>query len=379
MTRISTGTIQQMDKTKPRNKCRKWRLCVHVDKIRRTKRYSGPISGAKAALEEWRAELSEKPSDALTFAQYAEQFYSLRESTGNYSAATVAQTRTALDAFKGSPLCSMRMGDIRQADIEAALLHVRDNPRKPSRSGKLSGTTLSGYYSVLRMMFKHAEYAGVISVNPCAHVKPPKTDTKERDALSPLEIELLLNRLDGMPICGEIVAVYMMLTLGLRRGESLALQPVDVRNGIVHVSRAMKANGRIGGTKTASGVRDLPMPQRLARKLHEWQEWRAAWGIDDAQTIACMPTGAPMLCQHIQSWWTTNRAALGCDGMTLHQLRHSNLSMMARVVPSAFDLQHWAGWSSIAPARVYIHADLSTLQAAAASVLRDDTLQKRST
>ena len=379
MTRISSGTIQQLDKGKPRNKCRKWRLCVHVDGKRRSKRFTGSVSDAKAALQQWRAELSEKPSDALTFAQYAAQFYSLRESTGNYSASTVAQTRTALDAFKGSQLRDMRMCDIRQTDIETALLHVRDNPRKPSRSGKLSGTTLSGYYSVLRMMFKHAEYAGVINRSPCAHVKPPKMDTKERDALSPLEIELLLNRLDAMPICGEIVAVYMMLTLGLRRGEALGLQPIDVRNGIVHVNRAMKANGRIGGTKTASGVRDLPMPQRLARKLQEWRDWRAAWGIDDAQTIACMPTGAPMLCQHIQSWWTTNRAALGCDGMTLHQLRHSNLSMMARVVPSAFDLQHWAGWSSIAPARVYIHADLSTLQAAAASVLLDDTLQKRST
>ena len=376
--KISSGTIQQLDKTKPRNKCRKWRLCVHVDKTRRTKRYSGPISGAKAALEQWRAELAQEPSEGLTFAQYAEQFYSLRESTGNYSAATVAQTRTALDAFKGSQLRDMRMSGIKQSDIEAALLHVRDNPRKPSRSGRLSGTTLSGYYSVLRMMFKHAEYAGVISSSPCAHVKPPKMDTKERDALSPLEIELLLNRLDGMPICGEIVAVYMMLTLGLRRGEALGLQPVDVRDNIVHVRRAMKTNGKLGDTKTASGVRDLPMPQRLARKLHEWREWRVAWGIDDARTIACMPTGAPMLCQHMQSWWTTNRAALGCGDMTLHQLRHSNLSMMARVVPSAFDLQHWAGWSSIAPARVYIHADLSTLQAAAASVLQDNTLQKRS-
>ena len=47
--------------------------------------------------------------------------------------------------------------------------------------------------------------------------------------------------------------------------------------------------------------------------------------------------------------------------MTLHQIRHSNLSMMARHM-SVFDLQRWAGWSSIEPARVYVHADAESLK-----------------
>jgi integrase len=46
--------------------------------------------------------------------------------------------------------------------------------------------------------------------------------------------------------------------------------------------------------------------------------------------------------------------------MTLHQLRHSNLSMMARHM-SPFDLQRYAGWSSIEPAKVYIHDDLEAV------------------
>ena len=49
--------------------------------------------------------------------------------------------------------------------------------------------------------------------------------------------------------------------------------------------------------------------------------------------------------------------------MKLHELRHSNLSMMARHM-SPFDLQRYAGWSSIAPARVYVHDDLAAVTAA---------------
>lgn len=70
--------------------------------------------------------------------------------------------------------------------------------------------------------------------------------------------------------------------------------------------------------------------------------------------------------QLLQRWWSGDskhigvRDSLGCPDMTLHQLRHSNLSMMARHL-SPFDLQRYAGWSSIEPARVYIHEDMDSI------------------
>lgn len=378
--KISAGSIQQLDKGKPRGKCRKWRLCVHVDNQRRSRRFTGTISDAKAALECWRSELAETPQTAVTFAQYAEKYCSIRENLGNLTPATCAQTRNALTAFASTGLRDMRMSEIKQSDIESALLHVRDNPRRATKTGKLSNTALSTYYAILRTMFKHAEQSEIIARNPCRYVKPPKLDTRERAALSPLEIELLLNRLDDEPLSGEIIALYLMLTLGLRRGEALGAYTADFRDGVAHIQRAMKAStNAIGAPKTKCGVRDLPMPARLLRKLKEWTEHREQWGIGDARFMVCSPTGSALTCRHMQNWWTTRRERLGCDGMTLHQLRHSNLSMMGRVMPSVFDLQRWAGWGSIAPASVYIHTDLDALSAAAASVLQDDTRQKRAT
>ena len=368
MRRISTGSVQQLDKSKPPSKCRKWRICVHVDGNRLSKRFSGRLTDARAELDRWRAELAQKPSDGATVAQYANQWYMTREATGELARSTLNGDRSAVRYISDSPIGGMRMDDVTLDDCEAAMLWIRSHPR--GRKRQLSGTSLKQVHIRMREVFAHAELAGRIRRDPTRALKAPRLDTREKTALSPLEIELLLNRLDDEPLSGCVMAVYLMLTLGLRRGESLALAYADLRDDVANVHCALNsATGRIQSTKTEAGIRSLPMPQRLVRKLHEWSDFRDSWGIPDAPTIACSPTGRMMSPKTLERWWAANRDRLGCSSMTLHELRHSNLSMMARVVPSAFDLQRWAGWSSIAPAQVYIHDDMDALRAAASAVL----------
>ena len=368
MAKVSTGSIQQLEKSKPPSKCRKWRICVHVDGRRLSRRFSGRLTDARAELDRWRAELAQKPSGGATVAEYAERWLEVRRATGDFSASTLANDAQAVRYVSESPIGGMMMDDVTLDDCEAALLHIRDHPH--GRVARLSGSTLRNVWATMRQLFGHAEVAGLIVRDPTRMLKSPRRDTAEKTALSPLEVELMLNRLDDEPLDGRIMALYLMLTLGLRRGESLALSYADLRDGVAHVCSAVDpVTGRIGAPKTEAGVRSLPMPQRLVHKLHEWADFRDSWGIADAPVIACTPQGRVMTASAIECWWTSNRDRLGCAGLTLHELRHSNLSMMARVMPSAFDLQRWAGWSSINPARTYVHRDMDALTAAAASVL----------
>ena len=370
--KISNGTIQQMDKTKPRSKCKNWRLQLSIEGKRKQKRFSGSYTDAKAALAHWRDSIAKNALDGLTLASYAQRWYDVRAATGDYSNSTLANDAVAVDYICRSPIGNMDLSTITLDDCETALLWIRDNPK--SRVDKLSGSSLRNIWVHMRSIFRHAELSGLITKDPTLHLKSPKRDTAERTALTPLEIELMLNRLDNETINGYIMSLYLMLTLGLRRGESLALSFADIHDGIAHVHCALDpVTRKIGGTKTSAGVRKLPMPQRLIRKLKEWQDFRISWGIEDAPTIACTYRGEIITANMLGKWWSTHKKQLGCDGITLHQLRHSNLSMMARAVPSAFDLQRWAGWSSINPARVYIHADLDALQAAVNAVLVDNS------
>jgi len=166
------------------------------------------------------------------------------------------------------------------------------------------------------------------------------------------------------------MALYLMACLGLRRAEACALRDADVHDGFAYVHQAVKEkDGTVGAPKSAAGVRTLPLSERLQSRIERWREVRRALGFGDAEYLCCNTQGGLLRPQLLHRWWAGDstheavRDAIGCHGMTLHQLRHSNLSMMARYM-SPFDLQRYAGWSSIAPARIYIHDDLDSVRSA---------------
>lgn len=272
-----------------------------------------------------------------------------------------------VNALRRSPIAGMRMGEVDAESCRAALLWVRDNAERVDR---LSGTSLSKIHSCLRTIARQAYRDGRISRDPMEFVEPPKLDTKERGHLTPEQMDSLLDMLDAMPMDGRVMAVMLIVQLGLRRGEACALMDSDVRNGVAHVHLAVKErDGTIGEPKSKAGVRYLPMPPRLESQVRSWRRVRESKGYGTAPTLACNTQGGTLRPQLLQRWWTGDAkhngvsASLGCEGITLHQLRHSNISMMARYM-SPYDLQQYAGWSSIEPAKIYVHKDMAKVSAA---------------
>ena len=280
-----------------------------------------------------------------------------------------ATARGAGSALRRSPLDGMRMDAVTPESCREALLWVKENPVRAE--GELTNTTMNKVHVCLNAIMQQAADDGKVAANPMRKVRPPKVDTPEREALSPGELALLLNRVDGeLPLDGRAMAVYLMACLGLRRGEACALLDSDVHGGVCEVHLAVKErDGRVDEPKSRAGVRTLPVPPRLQAKVDQWRELRRAIGLADAPTLCCNTHGGTLRPQLLQRWWTGDAKHHGvterlrCEGMTLHQLRHSNLSMMARHM-SPFDLQRYAGWSSIEPARVYIHDDLESVKRA---------------
>ena len=357
--KVTGSTIQQLDRTRtngkplPRAECRNWRLWATTEHGRKSRRFHGTYTQACDALQAFVDGLSGQVPNAETFGAYAESWRLWREKSGDVSPNTIAKDARNVVALRRTALDTARMDAISPADIRDALLWLKENP---ARGKTLSGTTMRSIYVALNTIMQRAVDDGVISANPCEKVNPPRTDTREKDALSPQELSALLDALDTLPCDAHVCAIYLMACLGLRRGEALALLDADIKGGMAHVHLAVKeANGAVDVPKSGAGVRTLPMPKRLIRKVNEWRELRP-----DAPTLCCAANGAVMRPQNLYKWWVAHRAELGCDGVTLHQLRHSNLSIMARHM-SPFDLQRWAGWSSIEPAKVYIHADSDAL------------------
>lgn len=355
--KVKTHTIQQM-KRGPRAKCRDWRFWAVTERGRCSHRFHGTWTQAQDALKGWVSELERSTPDSDSFASYAESWRLWREKSGNYKPNTVKEDRRKVSALLRTELSGMRVCDITPESCRDALLWLRAHPES---CGEYSNTTMGKFHQTLHAIMQQAEDDGKVARNPMARIKPPKPDTPEKEALTPGELQLFLNRVDGLPLDGRTVALYLMACLGLRRGEACALMDADVRDGLALVRFSVsEQTGKPDAPKSAAGVRTLPIPPRLQEKIAIWREVRRALGFESSPTLACSTSGGVMLPQNLWRWWKSVRGTIGCDGMTLHQLRHSNLSMMARHM-SPFDLQRWAGWSSIEPARIYIHDDLESV------------------
>lgn len=368
--KVTGSTIQQLEKDRPKSRCRKWRLWATTEDGRRSKRFEGTYTQAQEALTAYVIDLEGLVPNEETFGAYAESWRLWRAKSGDFAPGTLQNDKREVAALSRSPISSMRMDELTPQACRDALLWLKANPVRKTATGELSGTTMNSLHVCLSAILQQAVDDGRLARNPMERIRAPRPDTKEREALSPNELSAFLDAVDGLQLDGRTMALYLMAMLGLRRGEACALYDADVHDGAVRVRRAVKErDGSIAEPKSRAGIRTLPMPSRLEEKVEEWRTLRRALGFSGAETLACNTEGGVLRPQLLQRWWTGDSAHIGVrDGigygdLTLHQLRHSNLSMMARHM-SPFDLQRYAGWSSIAPARVYIHEDIDKVRCA---------------
>lgn len=356
------GSISPLE-SKSRYKCRKWRLYVSTECGVKTRVVHGTWTNAQSALAAFIGELCDKIPNSETFQAYAASWLLWREKSGDFAPGTLANDRRDLAALNRSALAGMALEDITPQTCRDCLLWIKTHPVR--KQGELSNTTMNSIHTTLAAILRQAVDDKRLQASPMEHIKPPKPDTKERSWLEPAQLMQFVHSLESLPLDGRVMALYFMALCGLRRGEACALSPHDIDNGVLCVHLAIKErNGKIGAPKSKAAVRFLPLPGMLLDKVDEWNATRALRGFTSAQTLCCNTRGGVLRPQLLQRWWTKTAAPLlGCSGMTLHQLRHSNLSMMARHL-SPFDLQRWAGWSSIEPARIYIHVDTSQLERA---------------
>ena len=363
--RVKSATIQALERNKPRSRCRKWRLWLNVEGLatRPSRVFHGTYTEALNALEAFKLEYMDKVPDSDTLASYMALWLSWRENSGQFAPGTIAHDKRDVNAILRSPLAELPIAAIKPEDVRNALLWIKQNPAR--KQGELTNATMNSIFITLNAVFRQAVNDERINKNPMAHIKAPRPDTKEKEALSPEELAALIVKLSTLQLDGRVMALYFIAYLGLRRSEACALMDSSIVGGYCHITQAVKErDGSIGETKYPASVRTLPMPSPLVYKCAEWQRLKERLGWQDAPTLCCNSQGGVLRPQLLQRWWTGDSKhigvadKLGYHGLTLHQIRHSNLSMMARHM-SPFDLKTYAGWSSIEPAKIYIHDDLS--------------------
>lgn len=214
---------------------------------------------------------------------------------------------------------AMRLQAVQPAHIRAILdtLAVRYSPR-----------TVRMVRQRLHQLFEEAVNLELVGRNPVAPVKVRNVNRpRVGTSLQPDQARQLLEALANHPDARTALAIRLMLTLGLRKGEALGLQwdDIDFEQRKLTIRRTIRY-GQASAPKTSSSQRSIPLPSDLTFLM---QQYRAS--LDLPGVVWVFPGNDP---NRPLDYNAVNHALnricdrLGLPRIRVHDLRHSYGSLM---------------------------------------------------
>lgn len=340
-------------------------------------RYSGVVADRGRGVHVAPAELTlEQAVDAWLAGQR------IRPKTRS---AYITALRPAVDA-----LGEQTVQAITKADIEAVVTALRDGksktgtwhaPKKLAKSAKTvrapwAPSSINPMLARLRSIFADLQAQGVVVRNPAALVKPLPSSRPALTTLSAEQIAVLL----AVTVADPLHIAWRLACYGLRRGEILGLRwtDIDLKAGTLSIAAArlaVEGGSATGAPKTASSIRNLPLPADLAAALRaerkRQQQLQLQWGSKwpNSGLVVVDDIGNPPHPDTVTSAWKAALKAAKLPHVRLHDARHSCATLMhLNGVPAAVI----AAWLGHTDARftlaVYAHSNDTALTDAAAAL-----------
>lgn len=364
------GSVIQRDTSVSRNKCKVWELRVPVGRDLGSgeykpisKRFHGTLSEANKALRELITQVEQgcvlRRSD-MRFGEYADAWIEECKTTLAYNTWTHYQGR--MKHIKHH-LSDARLSEITPEVLTGVYKKLLEGD---SASGnKLNENYVADIATTLHKLFWCAVKDRHIPSNPCDYAERPKIVRKERRTIRAAKIKTLLSKLDPIEPCQLVV--IMAVKTGMRRGEvhGLSWGDVDLDELSINIRRNYTDAGELKEPKTEKGERIIPIPTSLIDDLMvrrvKQMEYATAHDLKVTEDTPLISNQfLERILPHASTrWWDRNRESLGFPSITLHELRHSYLSEMARRKVDPHVLQKLAGHAKFSTtADIYIHVDM---------------------
>jgi integrase len=291
-------------------------------------------------------------ADKLTFGQFAQSFMEQRKQQGTFSPETLKHDAGQIRIL--APL----IGDVLIGDLDVAT--IKELLARLGKQGKSPGAVKRAY-AVLKKILKEAVNQDLILRNPADRVESPKVSKPEIHYLGETEITRLVAALKdydsdrpqgyiapvkrGAKISAEtlraigrgahVMAIRLLVATGTRRGEALGLAwgYVDFEAGTVRIARQLTPS-RMCSPKTERGKRVISLDHGTLEAFRSWKvrqaEYLLSLGITQgAETpVFTSETGDFMDPNNFSRWWRGFCKAYGFEGLKIHDLRHTQATML---------------------------------------------------
>ena len=249
---------------------------------------------------------------------------------------------------------NLYLKDLRPDHIEKLYYDLANGSSVSGRC--LKPKTIHDIHKSLITMLKAADYDGLVDRKLLHGIKAPKQTESLKIALNSEQITEFINKLDinnyfqlGLLLC---------ITTGIRRSECLALQWNDIRNDVMYVSRSLDEHGKVKLTKNRK-VRAIPLPQTTKSALEQERRRQKTIGYYRESGRIISRLGEYLTPHAFSTWFRRNRKKFGLEGYTIHELRHTYITELARKGVHPKVAQELAGHASIETTMdIYSHVDL---------------------
>jgi len=266
------------------------------------------------------------------------------------------------------PLCKLTRHD------------VQNFFRNLHQEKKLKSATICYVRTTLNMALKEAVYDGLIYKNPCENIRLPKGEKYRPKVLS---LEEMKNILELSKESNVEIEILLAMTLGLRKGEILALQfgDCDFERNTITISRQItmihdkesdfykneKSSWGISSLKTENGYRVLQTPKSVMDSIKKQKEKFELLGsipVEDDDFI-CSNNGKHLNPQTVYHRFKKILKLNNLPDIRFHDMRHSCATALIELGIPLIAISYILGHSSIkVTGDIYCHANNMCDQAA---------------
>jgi integrase len=257
-----------------------------------------------------------------------------------YSPSALRTYESDFRRFIDPELGATRLDDVRRGDVQAFI--DRLNGRG------LSGSRVRGIVTPLQALYRWADKRDMVTIDPTVNLELPALGGRRERVATPIEAAALLAALPDEDRALWACAAYA----GLRRGELRALRVSNVRASSISVEHGWDDKAGERETKSAAGIREVPLPAILRTILDAHLERTGRGG---EALIFGRAAAEPFTPSHVRKRAREAWAAAELEPIGLHELRHSYSSYLDAAGVSETRADRYMGHSNPSVANRYRH------------------------
>lgn len=244
--------------------------------------------------------------------------------------------------------------------------------------GEATGSGITLFLSVFKQFCKWAVSEGFLAKNPCDNiVTPGKRDmaSKSIETFTDEERKQLLMYMEETSYQYDDL-IKLAFATGMRKGELLALRWEDVGEDVIHVRRTTVMFGHVASdgsseykraiwdTKTAAGMRDIPILPSTSKMLKELRHKQKLFclknGIPQSEYVFINQHGGLIAASNLDASYKRLLQRAKIPYKKFHAIRHTFATEAIRRGVPVKDLQMLMGHADIATTYIYVHATETT-------------------